>query len=951
MSVPVNETQIFVPLAPDESWDSANEQPRDDPVQRALSADIHFLGDLLGRTIRRLAGDDAYALVEEVRAATKTLRTEHSVDKARALRDRLEVLDLEALRTLTRAFGLYFDLINLAELRARLRSIRIRAAAPEPVADSIEAGLTQLRDRGVSALKIAKLLDEGLVAPVYTAHPSESRRRTIREKLDTICANLDRLEYMQLLPNERDRAQATIAEEVETFWLTDLVRSERPSVLDEVAQGLSVVAPTLFEVVPWIYRQIESNLKRIYPDQSVHVPGFLRFGGWIGGDRDGNPNVTHAVTAQAIRLQQESVLSRYLEKIQELGRRLSHSARRGAKGDELAANEPEDALLASLAPNFSSPLEPFRAMCRAIEKRLQLTLAYIRRLKLHWPTEATQSPGGVYTRREELLGDLEKLRAGLTHLGAMDTARGPLSDLIRLVEVFGLHLLTLDIRQHSNRHAKALDEILAWSGVCPAYRKLTSSERFDLLVGVLQQKRPVLPAFLPFSAETQEVVQTFRTLSAILEQQCPEAVEYYIISGCSEPAHLLEVLLLAREARLFRPEDGISRLHIVPLFEDMESLRGAATIMQRLLHLPLFRKHIELRGNVQEVMIGYSDSNKEMGFLRSAWALYKAQCAMAETARRTNIRIQIFHGRGGAIGRGGGPANRAILAQPSHTVEGRLRFTEQGEMMADRYGSSGVAERHLEQIVNAVLRSSFATDEERPSPEWERLLDRVSERAYRQYRALVYQTPEFLTYFDQATPIAEIGQLKIASRPPRRSAPDAKPAGIDELRAIPWVFSWMQSRHTLPGWYGLGSAVLDYLKECPEDRAVLGDMYQRWSFWRTLIDNAQMILVKADITIARLYADLLADQDVARRVYDAIAAEYGRTAEAIRLITGQAELLDNMPTLKRSIQRRNPYVDALSFVQLVLLRRLRGGAEPRDELLNAVLESISGIASGLKNTG
>ena len=575
----------------------------------------------------------------------------------------------------------------------------------------------------------------------------------------------------------------------------------------------------------------------------------------------------------------------------------------------------------------------------------------MRRLKLHWPAEEIDVPAGVYVRRTEFLADLELLRAGLTATGARDAAGGPLHDLIRLVEVFGLHLLTLDIRQHSKRHARALDEIFAWSGICPAYLKLKASERFDLLVGVLQQKRPVLPASLPFAPETAEVVQTFRTVSAILEKQCPEAVEYYIISGCTEPAHLLEVLLLAREARLFRPEDGISRLHIVPLFEDMESLKGAATIMQRLLHLPIYRKHLELRGNVQEVMIGYSDSNKETGFLQSAWALYKAQCALADTARRMNIRIQIFHGRGGAIGRGGGPANRAILAQPSHTVDGRLRFTEQGEMMADRYGSSGVAERHLEQIVNAVLRTSFATDEDRPAPVWERLLERVAERAYRHYQALVYKTPEFLTYFEQATPIAEIGQLKIASRPPRRAGPDAKPAGIDQLRAIPWVFSWMQSRHTLPGWYGLGSAVLEYLQERPEDREVLISMYQRWPFWRTLIDNAQMILVKADMTIARLYADLVADQEIATRIFQKIAAEYDRTAEVIRLITGQAELLDNMPALKRSIQRRNPYVDALSFLQLVLLRRLRGGAEPRGELLSAVLESISGIASGLKNTG
>lgn len=926
------------------------EEARDDPLQRGLSADIHYLGDLLGETIRRLAGDRAFTLVEEVRAATKALRTRHSVEEARLIRDRLETLDLSALRTLIRAFSLYFDLINLAEQRARLRSLRVRLETPEPVPESVEAALRQLRDRGIGAEQVASLLQGGLVAPVFTAHPSESRRRTLREKLDAISRGLDRLEYSQLLPREREIEQAAIAEEVETFWLTDLVRAERPTVLDEVNQGLGVVVPTLFDVVPWIYRQMEASLSRVFPDRPVEVPSFLRFGGWIGGDRDGNPNVTHSVTAQTIRTQQEFVLTRYLDLIQNLGRRLSHSAERinplvpsQAKGDVDPFGSEED-------PS-SLGREPCRARCRAIEARLNLTLAYIRRLKLRWPVDEPEAPAGVYTQRSELLADLAQLRAGLQSSGARKAATGPLHDLIRLVEVFGLHCLTLDLRQHSTRHARAINEIFEWAGIHAGYLKLKPSERFELLVNILKQNRPVLAAYLPFSPETQEVVQTFRTVSAILEQQCPEAVEYYLISGCTEPAHLLEVLLLARETRLFRPEAGVSRLHIVPLFEDLESLKAAGTIMQKLFHLPLFRKHLELRGNVQEVMIGYSDSNKETGFLQSAWALYKAQCVLADTARRTNICIQIFHGRGGAIGRGGGPANRAILAQPHHTVDGRIRFTEQGEMMADRYGSSGVAERHLEQIVNAVLRTSFANGEDRPSPVWERLLERVAERARRHYRDLVAGSPEFLTYFEQATPIAEIGQLKIASRPPRRMSPDAKPAGIDQLRAIPWVFSWMQSRHTLPGWYGLGSAVLEYLEERPEDRDILIQMYQRWPFWQTLIDNAQMILAKADITIARLYADLVEDQEIATRVFGRIAQEYERTTEVIRLITGQAELLDNMPVLKHSIQRRNPYVDALSLVQLVLLKRLRGSSEPRPEYLSAVLESISGIASGLKNTG
>ena len=920
-------------LAPPILDDPGTGEKSAEATQRDLSADIHFLGDLLGGTIRRLAGDDAFALVEEVRAAAKALRVRHSAAEARKLRDRLGTLDLRALRMLIRSFSLYFDLVNLAEQRARLRALRQRALAPVvKVSEDIETAFRQMREHGVSAAKALALLENGLIVPVFTAHPSESRRRTLREKLTAISRQLDLMEYTRLPPREREASLAEIVEEIETFWFTDLVRGERPSVLDEVAQGLGVVGDTLFKVVPRLYRQTETALRRIYPELALSaVPSFLRFGGWIGGDRDGNPSVTHDVTAEAVRMQQTTTLRRYLAHVEELGRRLSHAASSSPHADGAAEQR-----------------EPYRTRCRAIGARLRQTLEYVQTVRPQWTAEDARPPSTVYAERHELLADLTALADDLRRAGAEAAANGPLRDLIRLVEVFGLHLLTLDVRQHSVRHGRALEEVFAWAGVCPRYLKLSANERFELLVLELQQVRPLIPVHLTFSPETRDVILTFRTLAALLEQQAPEAVENYIISGASEAAHLLEVLLLAREARLFRPTDGVSRLNIVPLFEDQQSLRSAAAIMQRLLNEPVYRRHLGLRGDMQEVMIGYSDSNKETGFLQSSWMLYQAQRALADTGRRTSVRVQVFHGRGGAIGRGGGPANHAILAQPANTIDGRLRFTEQGEMMADRYGTAGVAERHLEQIVNAVLRASWAGADEQPPTPWERLVERLAERACRHYRALVVETPDLLTYFEQATPIAEIGQLKIASRPARRGA---QSVGIGELRAIPWVFSWMQSRHTLPGWYGLGSAVVEYLTEHPEDREVLAAMYQRWPFWQTLIDNAQMILSKADMTIARLYADLVEDQALAGRVYDRIAQEYDRTVEVILQMTGRENLLDNAPILKRSIQQRNPYVDPLSFIQLVLLRRLRSGEEARAELTTAVLESISGIASGLNNTG
>ncbi len=931
-----------------------------------LSTDIRLLGHLLGDTIRRLGGDQALALVEEIRAATKHLRAYHSVADARALRDRLGQLDLASLRTLIRAFSVYFDLINLAEQRARVRMLRHRAQdTSQPVAESIAAALRQMHQRGVPAVDVAALLDGALISPVFTAHPSEARRRTILEKLQRITDQLDRMEYGRLVPRERDRAQALLAEEIETFWLSSLVRSERPTLQDEVHQGLGMLRH-LFEVVPWIYREIETNLMEVYPELTGYrVPSFLRFGSWIGGDRDGNPNVTPTATIEAIRLQQETVLGEYLRRIEQLWQQLSQAHPFVVPGGPVLEAFHRDA---PLLPEQESRnvFEPYRARCRAIAVRLQRTRDHLRSLQPHWTVQAKSGPPGIYSNSQELLGDLREIADDLRQAQASASASGGIQDLIRLVEVFGLHLLTLDVRQNSIRHGEALAEILAWAGVCPNYLELAPVGRLECLVRELQQTRPLIPTHLPFRPETQEVVQTFRTLEALLEQQCPGAVENCIISNTTEPAHLLEVLLLAREARLFRPQEGISRLNIVPLFEALEPLREGPGILEQLLRVPVYRRHLSLRGDVQEVMIGYSDSNKETGFLQSAWALYQAERALGETARQAGIGIQIFHGRGGAIGRGGGPANRAILAQPEGTLTGRLRFTEQGEVIADRYGCAAIAERHLEQIVNAVLRTSNALESDRHEDHWEAILAQLAEKACRCYRALVYETPEFLTYFEQATPIAEIGQLKIASRPARRQEPGrAGPQGLDRLRAIPWVFSWMQSRHTLPGWYGLGSAVCAHLSDHPQDRQTLAEMYQHWPFWRTLIDNAQMILAKADLTIARLYADLVEDQALANRIFDRIAAEHERTVDVIGLITGQKELLETMPILQRSIRRRNPYVDPLSFIQLVLLQRLRAGpaagvpacgvaappAEPRADLLTGVLESISGIASGLKNTG
>lgn len=910
----------------------------------SLERDIHLLDDILAAAIRRLE-PAVFPLIAEIRATGQALRGQPSVDQARRLRDRLDDLDLSTLRTLLRAFSLYFDLINLAEQQARVRALRQRTEklAPLPLPESLEAALQHLRERGLSAEVVANLLKRALVCPVFTAHPSEARRRTILEKLLAISRQLDRLEYSRLLPRERAASHQGIANEIEACWFSDIVRGERPGVLDEVRQGLDVVETSLFEVVPHVYRGLEEAFLRTYPEWDGAIPSCLRFGSWIGGDRDGNPNVTHDATQAAVRLHQESVLKHYLDSVGELGKRLSHSQHFLEPGPELHESLRRDAeLFPELAA--ASNGEPYRNKCRFIAAKLRNTLEHVQTLEPIWNREEPSWPPGSYRDRRGLLDDLAVIAGDLERVGATHSSLGPIHDLLRQAEVFGLHLLTLDIREHSGRHAAAMAEILAWAGVCDQYQKRTANERFECLSQELLKTRPLIPSHLPFSPATREVVQTFRTIAAVLEQQCPEAIENYIISGASEPAHLLEVLLLAREARLFRPGEGISRLNIVPLLESVESLRAAVPIVQRLLYEPTYRQHLQLRGNIQEVMLGYSDSSKETGFLASAWSLYRAQRDLAELGRRSNVGMQMFHGRGGAIGRGGGPANHAILSQPRGTVNGRIRITEQGEVIADRYGQPAIANRHLEQVLHAVLLTSFPGDE-KIDPSWEWAMERLAGSAAKHYRLLV-DDADLLRYFEEATPFSEIGQLKIASRPAYRQGGRS----LQQLRAIPWVFSWMQSRHTLPGWYGLGSAVADFLGEHGGELATLQEMYRCWPFWRTLIDNAQMILAKADLTIARLYADLVRDPALADQVFQRVEQEYHASVACICRITGQAELLDQVPVLKQSIQRRNPYVDALSFIQLVLLKRIRSG-EKDEELITAVQESINGIASGLKNTG
>jgi phosphoenolpyruvate carboxylase len=956
-----------------------------------LSSTIHFLGDILGKVIHEQAGASAYELEERVRNLTKDLRATNHPFQVERLQEIVAGLTVDQARDLLKSFSTYFALVNLSEQLQRIWVLRERdQQADGPRAESIDAAVAELRRNGVEARELQEWLNTAQIRPVFTAHPTEARRRTTLEKLRRIA---DQVERRHAAPNADETAEsvARIAEEVTGLWQSDEVRIVRPQVIDEVKNGLYYFEASIYQLIPRLYANLERALVKHYPEHRWHVPELIRFGSWMGGDRDGNPYVTPDVTIETVRLLRSWALRRHTAAIEELSRRLGQSIRQVGVSAELRESLAADAALFPATAELlahRNPYELYRQKCTYIREKLLRSLEHTARHMPDWGSADPLPPAGTfYHRRSELLADLKVMERSLRANAGASAADGALHDVIRQVEVFGLQVATLDIRQHSERHNTALAEILRAAGVCDDYAALDEPARVALLSREVGNPRPLIPARLPYSESTSEIVQTFRTVAAILDQLSPNAIQTYIISMTTGASDLLAALLLAKEAGLYQPDANICRLNIVPLFETGADLAGCDKVMESCLRLPVYREHLRLRGDIQEIMIGYSDSNKDVGFVAANWALYQAQRALRDMAKREGIKLRLFHGRGGSIGRGGGPANQAILAQPPGSIGNQIKITEQGEVIADRYGLPALAHRHLEQVLNAVLRAGFAPQHDAPA-EWEHALEQLATIARKHYRGLVYEHPDFLPYFRTATPIAEISRLKIGSRPASRRNSDR----IEDLRAIPWVFSWMQSRHTLPGWYGLGFALERFISSGDAESSgqgdaearrqadsqarivnghnsplspglpvslssqrleLLQDMYANWMFFRSMIDSAQMILGKADLHIAERYAELTPDPTVAGRIFGEVQAEYERATRLICQVARIDQLLDRSPVLQRSIARRNPYIDPMSYVQIELLRRLRADPEGPEHaaLEDAILLSISGIAAGLKNTG
>jgi phosphoenolpyruvate carboxylase len=921
---------------------AARAEPRGIGTSRArdpLAREVKLLGALLGQVIVEQEGLAALELVERVRRATIAVRRHHgAAAERRRLSNELDQVDLPAAEILIRAFSLYFQLTNLAEEKQRIRRIRQRQRqAPRGVIDeSIAAAVLSLRRRGLDEAGMRRLLDQLLIGPVLTAHPTEARRRTLLVALRRAYVLLDQLDDPRLTPAEDAELRRRLREEITLLWNTSALRAASPTPLDEVRSVMAFFDESLFLVTPRLYRLLDRALD-LRPDTDAGRPtgaardsgmtgtrpplvhAFLRWGSWVGGDRDGNPAVTAAVTAQALRIQTDHVLRAY----EAVSRRLMETVAITAEaGPLLAARLASDR---AELPRTARELDrrfaraPYRQRFGYIAERLRRT-----RLRL-----TTDAPAGVhdpelsggYGRPADRAAELDELGRELLDRRMGRVAHGVVQEFRWQVETFGFHGLSLEIRQHSDVHVAALS---------------TDDPLADVAAGVT----------------AQEVMATFRALSDIQARFGAEACRRYVVSFTRSAADVLNVLELARRATR---SDMQPELDVVPLFESADALEGCARIVDQLLAEPAYQAHLEARGRQQEVMLGYSDSTKESGALAAAWMLYRAQGQLVRAAERHGVALTLFHGRGGAIGRGGGPMTRAVLAQAGGSVAGRLKLTEQGEVIADRYANPAIALRHLEQLTHACLLASTSEHDataRRAAEEGAPILHELAEDARRTYRGLVWEEPRFEEYFRAATPIDELAQLAIGSRPSGRGA--ATGARLEQLRAIPWVFAWSQSRANLPGWYGSGSALAAYrARHGVEGLQRLQQLYRAWPFFASLLDNAEMILAKADMPVARRYASLAPSVD-SRRIWRRIKSEHERSVEEILAVTGRARLLDDVPVLQRSIELRNPYVDSLSELQVRLLARLRNlpiEDARRPELLRLVHLTVSGVAAGLQNTG
>ena len=928
---------------------------------KKLRSRVKLFGNILGNILHAQAGGSVFTAVETLRKGYIRLHKKDNPRKRAQLIRLIKKLDPGTLTHVIRGFSTYFSLVNIAEEAFQHQQRRQLKRSEGPLwKGSFEETLREFHGEGISAGQLQTILNSLLYMPVITAHPTESKRRTIKEAQRRIFVTSRELDELLLSRDEREDIIKSLENQIQIFWKTDEVRGHRPTVGDEIENGIFYFEHSLFQAIPLMYRNFEKAVLDIYgpgtsQNQSIVIPSFLHFGSWIGGDRDGNPNVTPEITALAVRIHAKTITQEYLHRINQLIHILTHSVPLCQPSEQFITNLEQDEcyvrrVFHGNADHFRK--EPYRRKLYIIRYRLECNLTQIKHLL---QGKITGTPTDGYSSENEFLHDLYVIRDSLISHGDKNTADAGLKDLIRLVETFGFFMMHLDVRQESSRHTEAVAELLRINANEGDYMNMDEAERLRVLSDHIKMP-PYLIERNALSPDTRESLEVFDVMAQMREEVSPQAFGNYVISMTHTASHVMEVMFLAHQAGLAGKTamgKWFCNIRITPLFETIDDLEHIEPVMSALLDSKTYTSLLEASGNMQEVMLGYSDSCKDGGILSSSWNLYLAQQKITSLAVAKKIKCRLFHGRGGTIGRGGGPTHEAILAQPPNTVFGQIKFTEQGEMVSYKFSNKETAVYELGVGITGLLKASKsivvppATTYEEYFP----IMDALADNGEKAYRQLVKQTAGFLDYFYEATPVDEIGLLNIGSRPTHRKKADQS---LSSIRAIPWVFGWAQSRHTLPAWYGIGSALAEWCQNNPDRLKQIQAMHQQWPFFRALLSNTQMALFKADMVIANEYAQLCENETLRNHVYTMIYNEFKMTVEQTLKAVKAKQLIEENPQLALSLNRRDPYLDPLSHIQVTLLRRYRDpqlNEAERTILLDPLLRTINAIAAGMRNTG
>ncbi|MGB5603466.1 MAG: phosphoenolpyruvate carboxylase [Gammaproteobacteria bacterium] len=929
-------------------------------IDKQLRARVKLFGHLLGNVLLSQAGAKVYDAVEKLRTGFISLRKEDNTAKRARLMSLIDSLDQNTLSQVVRAFSTYFSLVNIAEEASQLQQRRRLVRQNKPLwRGSFDHALADFREMGMSAEQVQTLLDKLAYIPVITAHPTEAKRRSIMYALRRTFLTHEKLNDTRLGQEQRKSIVDELETRIHILWRTDEVRESRPQVRDEINNGLYYFKESLFQAVPEIYDNLECRLREHYPEAQLRVPSFLQFGSWIGGDRDGNPNVKPETTELALRLQSEAVLGEYVRRLADIFKQLTHSSQlcTPSKAFMESLNQDENIRFEvfTTKPTIYSQA-PYRRKIAFMRYRLQQNLDRTRALIYQDNTDVSDWPH-AYRDENAFLEDLNIIRDSLYSHGDRKIADLVLKDFIRLVESFGFYLMHLDVRQESTRHTQAVAQILQQIDRDCDYLSLTEPQRIALLSSKIKQPDPGFTLDRSqLSDNNLETIKVLETMERMYDEISAHAFGHYVISMTHEASHIMEVMWLGSLVGL-AGHDGKAwycKLSISPLFETIDDLHRIETVLSNLLDDPVYKQLLHASGNQQEVMLGYSDSCKDGGILASSWQLFEAQRKVIALADKNGIECRLFHGRGGTIGRGGGPTHESILAQPEGTVHGQIKFTEQGEVLSNKYSNAETAVYELTMgISGLMLASRFSVIHEpgTSTPERMDIMRELMQTGEQSYRQLTDQTEGFLDYFYEATPVSEIAQMNIGSRPSHRKKGDRSKSSV---RAIGWVFGWAQARHTLPAWYGIGSALHQYIDGDDARLTKLQELHQEWPYFRALLSNTEMALYKADIITAEEYSELCLSEDTRKRVFGMVRDEYKRTLELTLKVAQMNTLLDDNPALSVSLMRRDPYLDPLNHIQIKLLKRYRDESlseEEREVWLDPLLRSINAIAAGMRNTG